>query len=110
MPTAKSAVGVTVVITIADGLVPLLFVGFGSIVGETPKTVFVNGPVAGAVTVTVNVNIPPLVKSGITGQVTMPLLFVPPPVVLTKIEFVGRLSLMTTLLAIEGPEFVTVTV
>ena len=43
-----SDTGVTVVVTIAAGLVPLLFVGFGSTVGEMPKTVLVNGPLAGA--------------------------------------------------------------
>ena len=108
--TAMSDTDVTVVVTIADGLVPLLFVGFGSTVGEMPETVLVNGPLAGAVTVTMNVNVPPLVKAGIVGHVTMPLLFVPPPVVDTNTVFAGRLSLTTTLLAVEEPRFVTVTV
>jgi hypothetical protein len=75
-----------------------------------PETVLVSVPLVGGVTVTVNVNVPPLVRLAIVGQVTTPLSFVPPLVALTNTTFVGKLSLTTTLLAVEGPEFVTVTV
>jgi hypothetical protein len=66
----------------------------------------VNEPLAGAVAVTVILltcplaNVPKL-------QLTRPLLFTPPPVALTNVTVAGNVSVTTTLLALEGPKFVT---
>ena len=51
--TATSACGVTLVPTREPVAVPLLLVGFGSLVGEVADAVLMNCPLAGAVTVTV---------------------------------------------------------
>jgi hypothetical protein len=102
LPIPTSATGVTVVMT---GAVTL-FVEFGSTVGELTLAVFVSVPLAGAVTVTVTlltwplVNVPKL-------QFTTPLLLAPPPVALTNVTPSGNVSVTTTLLALEGPKFVT---
>jgi hypothetical protein len=83
-----------------------LFVEFGSPVGELTLATFVSDPLAGAVTVTVTlltwppVNVPRL-------QFTTPLLFTPPPVVLTNVTPNGNVSVTVTLLALDGPKFVT---
>jgi hypothetical protein len=102
LPIATSATRVTVVMT---GAVTL-FVLFGSPVGVLTLAVFVNEPLAGAVTVTVRLltwplaNVPRL-------QLTTPLVFNPPPVALTKLTPNGNVSVTVTLLALEGPKFVT---
>ena len=104
LPIAKSATGVTVVVT--GGLV--LFVGFGS-PGEFTLAVLVNMPPAGAVTVKVKFVVA-LAARVPRDQVAIPALVVPPLLALTKTTFVGSTSLATTLLAVDGPEFVTVIV
>ena len=102
LPKPTSATGVTVVMT---GAVTL-FVEFGSTVGELALAVFVSVPLAGAVTVTVILltwplaNVPKL-------QLTTPLVLTPPPVALTKLTPNGNVSVTVTLLALEGPKFVT---
>jgi hypothetical protein len=83
-----------------------LFVLFGSPVGELAVAVLVNEPEAGAVTVTVTLLTWPLVKAP-KLQLTRPLLFNPPPVALTNVTLAGNVSVTTTLLALDGPKFVT---
>ena len=74
--------------------------------GELTLAVLVSEPLAGAVTVTVILltwllaNVPRL-------QPTTPLVFTPPPEALTKLTPTGNVSVTTTLLALEGPKFVT---
>src|SRR5438132_647915 len=97
-----SATAVTVVIT--GGVT--LFVLFGSLVGEVTFAVLVNVPLAGAATVTVTLVVVPL-ASVPKFQFTMPLLSTPPPLAETNITPAGKLSVTTTLLALEGPKFVT---
>jgi hypothetical protein len=102
LPIATSATGVTVVMTGAVTLLVLL----GSPVGELTLAVFVNEPLAGTVTVTVTLltwplaNVPRL-------QFTTPLVLTPPPEALTKLTPNGRVSVTTTLPALDGPKFVT---
>ena len=102
LPKPTSAAGITVVMT---GEV-ILFVEFGSTVGELTPATLVSEPLAGAVTVTVTLltwplaNVPKL-------QFTTPLLLAPPPVAETKVTPSGNVSVTVTLLALEGPKFVT---
>jgi hypothetical protein len=83
-----------------------LLVLLGSPVGELALAVFVSVPLAGAITVTVTlltwplVNVPKL-------QFTTPLVLTPPPEALTNVTLAGRLSVTTTLPALDGPKFVT---
>ena len=102
LPMATSATGVTVVTT--GGV--RLFVRLGSPVGAFTVATFVRLPEAGAVTVTVTLLVWPLVKMP-RVQLTIPLLFKPPPVALTKVTVAGRLSVTTTPPALEGPKLVT---
>ena len=100
MPT--SATGVTVVIT--GGVI--LLVELGSPVGEATVAVLVSEPLAGAVTVKVILLTGPLARVP-KVQLTTPLLFNPPPVALTNVTLAGNVSVTTTLLALDGPKFVT---
>ena len=110
MNVAISALAVTVLMTCPPAALPLLLLRLGSAVEAVLDAVFVIEPPAGAVIVTVKF-VPVLaVKFVKLLHVTTPLLKLPPPVALTKIELVGRMSLTTTLLAVEGPRFVTVMV
>ena len=102
---ARSATGVTVVVT--GGVT--LFVGVGSGVGEPTLAKFVNVPLAGGVTVTVTLLIW-LLRSVPKFHVTTPELFVPLLVALTKFTLLGNASVTVTLLALDGPKFVTVMV
>ena len=99
MPT--SATGVTLVTT--GGVT--LFVEFGSPVGELTLAVLVSEPLAGAVTVTVTLLTWPLANVP-NVQLTTPLLLAPPPLALTKLTPAGKVSVTTTLLALDGPKFV----
>jgi hypothetical protein len=101
-PRPTSATGVTVVMT--GGV--MLLVLFGSPVGELTLAVLVNVPLAGAVTVTVTVLTWPFVKVP-KVQFTTPLLLAPPPLALTKLAPAGNVSVTVTLLALDGPKFVT---
>jgi hypothetical protein len=83
-----------------------LFVGLGSPVGVLTDATLVSEPLAGAVTVTVTLLTWPLVKAP-KLQLTRPLLFNPPPVALTNVTLAGSVSVTTTLLALDGPKFVT---
>jgi hypothetical protein len=83
-----------------------LFVEFGSTVGELTAATFVSEPLAGAVTVTVMLLTWPLANVP-NVQFTTPLLLAPPPVALTNVMPNGKVSVTTTLLALEGPKFVT---
>ena len=67
---------------------------------------FVSVPPAGAVTVTVNLLTAPFARSP-RLQITTPALFVPPPLALTNVTPAGNASVTTTLLAMDGPKFVT---
>ena len=102
LPMATSATGVTVVMT--GGV--MLLVRLGSPVGVLTLATFVRLPEAGAVMVRVTFVVWPVVRVP-TFQLTIPLLFKPPPVALTKVTVAGRLSVTTTLLALEGPKLVT---
>ena len=77
-----------------------------SIVGELTLAMFVSVPLAGAVTVTVTLLTWPFAKVP-SVQLTTPLLFTPPPLALTKVTPAGKASVTTTLLALDGPKFVT---
>ena len=103
--TAKSADGVTVVIT--GGLT--LFPGTGSPVGDVTLALLVNEPLAGAVTTSEKFVVAFTAKFA-RFQLTTPALTVPPPVALTKVAPAGSASVTTTLLAKDGPKFVNVTV
>ena len=105
LPKPTSATGVTVVMT---GGVTLLVL-FGSPVGELMLAVLVSEPLAGAVTVTVTLLTWPLASVPIL-QFTTPLAFTPPPLALTNVTVAGNVSVTVTLLALEGPKFVTDTV
>jgi hypothetical protein len=102
LPKPMSATGVTVVMT---GAVTL-FVLLGSPVGELTVATLVREPLAGAVTVTLTlltwplVNVPKL-------QFTTPPVFTPPPLALTNVTPNGNVSVTVTLLALDGPKFVT---
>lgn len=102
MATPTSATGVTVVVT--GGL--MLFVGFGSLVGELTVAVFVIVPLAGAVTVKVKLVVA-LTASVPSDQLTTPAFVVPPFDALTNAVPRGNVSVTTTLLAVDGPKFVT---
>jgi hypothetical protein len=102
LPRPTSATGVTVVMT--GGV--MLLVLFGSPVGELTLAVFVNEPLAGAVTVTLTLLTWPLVNVP-RLQLTTPLVLTPPPEALTKLTPNGRVSVTTTLPALDGPKFVT---
>src|SRR5882724_1857889 len=97
-----SATGLTAVIT---GGVRLL-VEFGSLVGELTLAVLVSEPLVGAVTTTVRLLTWPLARLP-RLQLTTPLLFTPLPLALTKVTDAGKASVTTTLLATDGPKFVT---
>src|SRR5438874_2473515 len=99
---ATSATGVTAVMT---GGVTLL-VELESIVGELTLAVLVRKPLAGAVTVTVRLLTWPLARSP-KLQLTTPLLLTPLLLALTKVTVAGRVSVTTTLVAMDGPKLVT---
>jgi hypothetical protein len=102
MSACGDAEFVTIVTTGADRLL----VGLGSLVGELTPATLVNVPEAGAVTVTVTLLTWPLAKVP-NVQLTTPLLLAPPPLALTKLTPNGNVSVTTTLLALDGPKFVT---
>jgi len=108
--TATSATGVMEVVACELTDEPLLLDGFGSAVPEVAEAELVIEPLAGAVTVTVNVVDAPLARLAMVGQVTTPRLFVPPPEAETKVTAAGKLSVTTMLVAVEGPLLVTVMV
>jgi len=105
LPTAKSDTGVTGVIT--GGL--MLLVKFGSGVGDVTLAVLVKVPEAGVFTTNEKLVVTFAARVA-NDQVTTPLLVKPPPVTLTKVTPAGKASVTTTLLAVEGPKLVTVTV
>jgi hypothetical protein len=102
LPRPTSATAVTVVMT---GTVTL-FVLFGSPVGELTVATLVKEPLAGAVTVTLTLLTWPLVNVP-NVQFTTPLVLTPPPEALTKLTPKGNVSVTVTLLAVDGPKFVT---
>ena len=106
MNTATSACGNAEFVTVVMTGGVTLFVGFGSPVGVLTIATLVNEPEAGAVTVTVTLLTWPLVNRP-KLQFTTPLLFMPPPVALTKLTPTGKVSVTTTPLALDGPKFVT---
>jgi hypothetical protein len=83
-----------------------LLVLLGSPVGELTLAVFVSVPLAGAVTVTVTLLTWPLVSAP-KLQLTTPLVLIPLPLADTKVTVAGNVSVTTTLLALDGPKFVT---
>jgi Na+-translocating ferredoxin:NAD+ oxidoreductase RnfA subunit len=87
-----------------------LFVSAGSSVVEFTVAVFVITPATGAFTNTVAFVVA-LTASVPNDQLTVPTtLVVPLPLALTNETFAGNTSLATTLLATDGPEFVTLKV
>src|SRR5438309_2321709 len=105
-----SACGVTVVETAEPAPVPSLLKETGSAVVDDADALLVKEPLAGALTVTVKLVLPPLANEAMLGQVTIPLLLLPPPLALTKDTLKGRVSLTITLEAVDGPTLVTVIV
>lgn len=101
----RFACGVTDVMTMALVEVPSLLVAVGSNVPAVAETRFVNPPSAGAVTVTVKFVAEPLVKLAI-GQVTRPLVKVKLLLAVTKVTFVGNVSVTTIFVAVDGPRLV----
>ena len=83
-----------------------MFVGTGSLVGEPAVAMFVSEPLAGAETVNVTLLTVPLGRLP-SDQITMPALFKPLPLALMKLAPFGMLSVTVTLLAVDGPKFVT---
>ena len=84
----------------------VLLVGVGSFVGGPTLAMLVTEPVTGAVTVTVRFVTWLLLKFAML-QVKMPLLVTPFPLALTKVTFAGNVSVTMTLVAADGPKFVT---
>lgn len=107
---ATSAEGVMGVMTFAAAALPLLFDASGSPVSDVLETTLVNVPLACAVMVTVKFVVAALAKFVIVGQVMIPLFSVPPLEALTKVAPEGKVSITTTLLAVDGPRLVTVMV
>ena len=105
-----SAMARTAVMTLALSAVPSLLAALGSMEVAVLSAMFVSEPLAGAATVTVKLVVKPATKFVIVGQITVPLLLVPPPEALTKVALVGNRSLTMTLVALLGPRFVTVRV
>ena len=102
---AKSATGVTVVVT--GGVT--LFVGTGSPVGEPTLARFVMEPLAGAITVSVTL-LTWLLVSVPKFQITLLPFVAPLLLALTNVTPFGNASVTVTLLALDGPKFVTVMV
>ena len=105
-----SAMGVTVVMTFALEEEPSLFDASGSVEVAVLDAMFVNEPLAGAVTVTVKFVVAPTAKFVIVGHQTVPLPFVPLLEALTNVPLVGNRSLTITFVAMSGPRLVTVIV
>src|SRR5438270_290834 len=95
--------------TSATGLPPVmtggvrLLVEFKSIVGELTLAMLVREPLGGAVTVTVRLLTWPLARSP-KLQFTTPPLLMPLPLAFTKVTDAGKVSVTTTLLAMDGPK------
>ena len=104
MLTAKSTTGVTPVTT--GGVT--LFVRIGS-PGVLTFATFVSEPLVGAVTIKVRFVVWLFVMAP-KLHVTKPALVVPPPVALTNVTPTGNVSVTVTLLAVDGPKFVTLMV
>ena len=102
LPMARFATGVTVVM--AGGFV--LLSKLVSIVGELTTAKLVSVPLVGAVTVRVKLLVCPEIKLP-SDQLTTPELFTPPPLALTNVTPAGIASVTTTVLAVDGPRFVT---
>ena len=107
--TATSANEVTVVRTWALVSVPLLLVGFGSSVPEVAKAMFVKLPPAAETAVTVKLLTAFLARL-IAGQLTRLFKTDDDGDALTNVNPAGNRSDTTTLVAVEGPLLVTVTV
>src|SRR2546425_1048444 len=91
-----SACGTTVLMTFDEAAVPLLLGAFVSEVVEVLEIMFVKvPPLIGGVTVRVKFVTAPLVNAVMVGQVTTPLLLVPPSEALTNSAPVGNTSLTT---------------
>src|SRR5438093_530394 len=108
--TERSASSPTVVVTRLAAAEPSLLVLSGSAVAASARATLRSVPVAGAVTVTVRVRLPPLASEATVGQVTTPPDTVPPLSAETKVTPAGRVSWTTTLAAVDGPWFPTVNV
>ena len=87
----------------------MLFVKFGSGVGEVTLAVLVKVPEAGAVTIRVKFVVA-LAANEVRLQLTTPAVSLPLPVALTKVTPAGKASVTTILLAVDGPKLVTETV
>ena len=99
----KSAWAVTVVIQLV-----VLFPGVGSLVGLPATAVLLITPVAGALTVKPRLVDEPLASVLTVQNTFVRLAFVaPPPVALINVRFAGKLSVTTTLTAVDGPLLVT---
>ena len=102
LPTARSAIVVTIVTT--GGVT--LFVGIGSGVGEPRLATFVSEPLVGAVTVTVRLLVAPFASVPRFHVTRFPFV-VPLPLALTNVTFAGSESVTMTPVAVDGPLFVT---
>ena len=102
LPKPKSNTGVTLVVT---GGVTLL-VGCGSFGNGPTLATFVSEPLVGAVTINVRFVVWLFVMAP-KLHVTRPAFVTPPPVAETKVTPTGKVSVTVTLLAVDGPKFVT---
>ena len=89
----------------------VLSLGSESATAPPVTTVLVISPVKGALTVNPRLVAAPLAKLGTAQNTFVRLALVaPPPVALMKVRFAGRLSVTTSVVAVEGPTLVTVIV
>jgi hypothetical protein len=106
--TATSADSAKVATTeITGGLV--LFTALVSNVPELTLAVLVMEPLAGDFTVNVRLLTCPEFSVP-RAQLTTPPLLTPPPEALTNVTLAGKVSVTTTLLAVDGPRYETETV
>ena len=103
--------GLIIVTTVALAALPLLLSGVGSSVAEALLAILVRVPDAGNGKVTLRVILAPFVKSG-ENQVIFPVIgsYTPPSDGTTPVKPLGKVSVITTPVAVDGPLFVVVIV
>ncbi len=103
--TTSALLLVIVVVTRADGLLPLLLPGLGSGLLDVLLAVLTIGPMAVPAKLTVLLALAALAREAIAVQVTIPVvaLYVPPSDTLTPVKPGTKLSAIATLAAGLGP-------
>ena len=81
----------------------------GSPVAAVQELMFVSVPLAGTVTVTVKFVVAPFARLTRVGQVTTPVVKIPPAEALTNVTPAGNVSRTTTFEDVEPPRLVVVT-